>query len=137
VTSADAPESRLPGDAAVDSGGVQTESNKDPVRLTLTGHLTVETLSEWLGPVEAGLPEDGQAPLVVDATEMTGYDAEARNLFVRRMIALRPRLGRIAIITGNPLWHMVIATMRLTTGTEMRAFETVSEGRAWAGSAGA
>lgn len=124
---------RLPGPSAVDSRGMGTESKGDLVCLTLTGHLTVEALTESLGPVEAQLPAGGPAPLIVDATQMTGYAAEARNLFVRRILSLRPRLGRIAIITGNPLWHMVIATMRLSTGTEMRAFHELADGRAWAG----
>ena len=69
---------------------------------------------------------------MVDCSAMTGYDTEARVAFVDWARSNRKRLARIAIVTNNALWHMVISAMRLASSTEMKAFSDVGPARAWA-----
>lgn len=88
----------------------------------LQGHLTVESLRLSL----SGL--DRARPLLVDATAMTGYDVAARELFVERLRALRPRT---AIVHENPIWQLVIATMSLAVGFPISSFSRRTDAERW------
>ena len=101
---------------------------RDARLLRLVAHLTRESLDEalaGLGDVSVG--ED----LIVDAAEMTGYDGLARARFVEWNAANRKAIRRLAIVTNNPLWGMVIRAMSLASGREMRPFATRDEAAAW------
>lgn len=62
---------------------------------------------------------------------MTGYDAEARQLFVEWNARHRARVTAVAIVTHKILWHVVIAAMALASGQRMRAADTPQAARRW------
>ncbi len=102
------------------------------LEIRLTGHLTapdLEAAFARLAPrLRAATTTYG---LVVDCAEMTGYDAEARERFVEWNRAHHAQIARIAIVTQNRLWHMVISAMSLATSQPMRPFDDRDAARAW------
>ena len=92
----------------------------------LRGHLTALALESALSAVDAS----AQA-LLVDALEMTDYDAEARSAFVAWNERVRDRIQRVAIVTDKPIWRMVISAMGVASRQKMRAFGSTREAREW------
>jgi hypothetical protein len=102
------------------------------VVVPLVDHLTEPALRAALSPTVALLGVGGpRLLLLVDCRRMTGYDADARALFVSWNTAHRHRIDRVAIVTDNRLWHMVIAAMSLATRQEMRPFPDPVNARMW------
>jgi hypothetical protein len=97
------------------------------VRITLEGHLTREKLEKSLETVDG----EGRIDLLVDCLTMTSYDADARSLFVEWHRKNDDRIGRTAIVMNNPLWKLVIATMRLAARVPMQSFPNASEALGW------
>lgn len=74
----------------------------------------------------------GQVALLVDCSRMTGYDADARALFVAWNGDHKQHIERVAIITENGLWHVVVSAMSLASGRKMKAFSARDDAVAWA-----
>jgi hypothetical protein len=97
----------------------------------LSGHLTAQALAAALAPVTMYVEAGRRVLLLVDCRTMTGYDAEARALFVSWNKAHRHRVDRVAIVTDNRLWHMVISAMSLASRQEMRPFADPAGAERW------
>jgi hypothetical protein len=105
------------------------------VLVELVDHLKVEQVQEKLGAVQPDIDErSGAIALIVDATQMTGYDTEARKAFVAWNSEYKPKITSVAIVTNKPLWHMVIRAMSLASSQLMRPFHTREEAERWVGS---
>ena len=103
-----------------------------PVEVVLRGHLTAATLTEALHPVGEKLRgQPGSACLLFDCRTMTGYDREARQMFVDWHRGSAAHVLRIAIVTDNPLWPLVVSTMALATGKQMKAFSIKQAALNW------
>jgi hypothetical protein len=102
------------------------------VVVNLEGHLTEETLSRALRVAEDDVERLGRASLVIDATQMTGYATAAREYFVAWHRRYRDRLGRVAVVTNKPLWHMVIRAMSFAASVSMQPFSARLEALEWA-----
>lgn len=112
----------------ISSDDGEVSPRRDARLLRLVAHLSRESLDGALDALgEVGVGED----LIVDASEMTGYDGLARQRFVEWNAANRKAIRRLAIVTSNPLWGMVIRAMSLASGREMRPFATRAEAAAW------
>jgi len=104
------------------------------IAIELVGHLSAEALEQRLAVARRQLESSRAAlrcNLLVDALNMTDYDNAARDAFVRFGAEQRKRVRRIAIVTGNRLWMMVIAAMALASGQIMRGFTTREAANAW------
>ncbi len=73
----------------------------------------------------------GPISLLIDCRQMSGYDVEARSAFVAWNKRWRSRLHRVAILTENRLWHVLVSAMALASGQEMRAFFGRSDAERW------
>ncbi len=100
-------------------------------RLSLPGHLTRASLASELERVPSDAQPSEAGTLLVDCGAMTGYDPDARALFVEWNREHRDRFRRVAVVTQKKLWHMVIAAMSLASQQEMRAFSSSSEAEEW------
>ncbi len=103
------------------------------VRVELSGHLTEQGLRQRLvgaGAELESLPEP--RVLLVNCAAMTGYDAEARRLFMDWNAARKRRIAAVAVVTDKPLWHVVVSAMALASSQVMRAFDTEVDAEAWA-----
>lgn len=107
------------------------------VEVNLSEHLTAAALRDALEKSGAQLPRDGQIALLVDCSRMTGYDADARALFVAWNRDHKKRIDRVAIITDNGLWHVVVSAMALASGRKMKAFQSRAEAVSWTNQTGA
>jgi len=104
------------------------------LQIDLVDHLTARALGAALAPVDEWLRTDVRSlALVIDCRRMKGYEGDARALFVQWNKANRPRIERVAIVTDNALYRMVISAMALASQQDMRAFGDVAGARAWAG----
>lgn len=113
------------------------------LRLVLTGHLTENSLegallklaSEMAAvPPPAGTgaaPQPAKHRVLVDCLAMTSYDSEARSRFIRWGRESVQRLDRVAILTTNTLWHMIIRAMALASGVQMRPFAQSADAQTW------
>jgi hypothetical protein len=97
----------------------------------LIGHLTEASLATSLAALEPRLGGEW-TPVLFDCRKMTDYDLAARHAFVRWHAAHRDKISRVAIVTENRLWWMVIHAMSLASGQAMKGFATVDEAIAWA-----
>jgi ABC-type transporter Mla MlaB component len=102
------------------------------LKLRLSGHLTEDSLTSSLAPIDAELKQvNTRCGLEVDCLAMTGYDATARSLFVSWNKANRCHFCGVAIVTKNRLWHMVISSMSLASSQKMSAFASSEEAAVW------
>lgn len=92
----------------------------------LRGHLTALALETALASVDASA-----TGLLVEASDMTDYDAGAREAFVAWNDRMRSRITRVAIVTHKPLWRMVISAMGVASRQKMKAFDTVDAALTW------
>jgi SpoIIAA-like len=99
--------------------------------MALRGHLTAPSLKEALDGAELALGGAERPALLVDVLQMTGYDTEARFLFVSWNSANRTRIAGVAIVTTNRLWVMIIAAMAIASGQKMKAFDSADSATAW------
>jgi hypothetical protein len=104
------------------------------VHVTLTGHLTSEALEQALTAATERLGQDfHRVALIVDCGTMTGYDADARALFMSWNARFRSRIDRVVVLTDKILWHMVVGAMALASGQRMKAFDGLEAAEAWLG----
>jgi hypothetical protein len=104
----------------------------DPVVGRLVGHLTRAQLEQVLGEISELLQVRELAPVLLDCLEMDGYDLDARHAFVEWNKQWKPHVSRVAIVTRNRLYHVVIATMSLASGQAMKGFADHDEALGWA-----
>jgi hypothetical protein len=104
----------------------------DPVVGRLVGHLTRAQLEQILGEIAELLQVHELAPVLLDCLEMGGYDLDARHAFVEWNKQWKPHVSRVAIVTRNRLYHVVIATMSLASGQAMKGFADHDDALAWA-----
>lgn len=102
--------------------------------VSLQGHLTEDALRSLLARIEPALLAE-PCGLVIDSTQMTGYDDAARSLFVKWNAHNRSRIARVAIVTDKVLWRVVISAMGLASRQEMRPFTSLVEAQRWASTA--
>jgi ABC-type transporter Mla MlaB component len=101
--------------------------------LTLTGHLTEDSLARALEPVTADIERGCTVALLIDCLKMTGYDSAARALFVTWNGRFRGSVVHVAIVTDNSLWHMLVSAMALASGRSMRVYDRLADAQAWLG----
>jgi hypothetical protein len=107
-------------------------SELEPVRGRLVGHLTERSLAEALENVTRALHVASRpVPVLLDCTGMEGYELDARHAFVAWNQHERERVSRLAIVTENRLWHVVITAMALASGQRMMGFTTEAQARLW------
>jgi len=92
----------------------------------LEGILSAAGLAQALGAVD--LSSDR---MLVDVLEMTDYQPEARELFVDWHKRHRGELSKVAIVTSNGFWRVVVSAMALASGQHMKAFDARPEAEAW------
>jgi hypothetical protein len=103
-----------------------------PVQVDLVGHLARNALAVALDRATSSIAQaPGPIELLVDCRQMTGYDADARALFVSWNSSHRSRIRRVAVLTVNPVWHMVIAAMAVASGQKMKDFARPDAAVAW------
>lgn len=104
----------------------------NPLQITLQGHLTNRQLRQAFDTLEVEFGRS-TAPhnLIVDCSGMTGYDMAARSTFVEWNKRWRGEISRVAIITDNQLWHMVISVMAKATRQPMKPFVNLENAQEW------
>jgi hypothetical protein len=102
------------------------------VQLRMMAHPTLSDLQQATMRVDGDLSKTSTpVGLLVDCSQMNGYDADARTFFVQWSRTARARLRRMAVVTDRPLWHMVVAGMAFASGQAMRAFGTRASALSW------
>jgi hypothetical protein len=99
--------------------------------LNLRGHLTKAALERELLSLEPDLTNGSNRAVLVDCTAMQAYDLDARSTFTQWLSRHRARLSRVAIVTPNTMWHLVVSAMALASRTRLKAFMTLDEARHW------
>ncbi len=100
--------------------------------IVLRRHLDLRQLDGALSQAQEILDRaSARADVIVDVTEMTGYDADARDRFVSWHRDSKDRIRGVAIVGAKPLWRMVILAMSLASSVPMRPFPGLDAARAW------
>lgn len=99
----------------------------------LEGHLTRVQLEATLAELGETLSQrEHKTPVLLDCSNMGGYDLDARHAFVEWNQRWRSQVSRVAIVTSNRLYHVVISTMSLASGQAMKGFAEREDAIAWA-----
>lgn len=99
----------------------------------MSSHLTADALVVEFAALDDVLNAGGECLyLVVDSLAMTGYDPEARDLFVRWHAEHRAHMRGVGVVTDRMLWRMVVGAMALASRQTMRTFSGVQEALEWA-----
>jgi hypothetical protein len=100
--------------------------------VVLAGHLTAPALETALEAATKRLQRaSGKLHLLFDCVTMTGYERSARDRFVEWHRVGSSHIGHVAIVTRNPLWHVVVSAMSLASGRKMKAFASQAEAMSW------
>jgi hypothetical protein len=103
------------------------------LEIQLRGHLTRHELDRSLARLTPQLEHvEGKAAVLIDCLEMADYDLDARHAFVEWNSQWRSRIRKVAIVTTNRLYHVVINGMALAAGQSMRGFAEYAPALAWA-----
>jgi hypothetical protein len=103
------------------------------LEVVIRGQLTRDAMTGLLAPVSVAIKRTPDpCAVLVDCLAMTGYDLDARKIFVEWNAEHRRRVDRVAIVTDKQLWQLVITAMALASGQRMAPFSTRSAGREWA-----
>lgn len=106
---------------------------RDLLETSLRGHLTRAELDRSLAELVPALEQAQDKVLVlIDCLEMKGYDLDARHAFVEWNGKWRTKIERVAIVTQNRVYHVVISAMALASGQAMRGFADHDAALAWA-----
>ena len=92
----------------------------------LEGVLSAVRLAQALGAVDMSSDR-----MLVDVLDMTDYEAGARELFVDWHKRHRGELRKVAIVTSNAFWRVVVSAMALASGQHMKAFDARPAAEAW------
>ncbi len=102
------------------------------LHVALEGNLTAGALKTSLASIQKEIDQSsGPTNVIFDARQMTEYEISARTAFVDWHKRNKKKLRKIAIVTKNPLWRVVIHGMSLATGTNMKPFSDMSTAEAW------
>ncbi|MEE9382309.1 MAG: STAS/SEC14 domain-containing protein [Nannocystaceae bacterium] len=102
------------------------------LRVTYTGYLDIQTLQVALGKAQMDLRPGMAVTMVVDASEMRGYDRDARAFFIAWNRKHRASVRAVGVVTTNPLWRMIIHAMSLASTQRMKPFNSLEEALDWA-----
>lgn len=111
--------------------------NKKPspsriVEVELVGHLTKTQLIDALAGADSLLSSTSEPiALLVDCSQMTAYDTDAREHFVEWNRVARSRVQRLAVMTTRTMWHLVVSGMALASGQSMKAFNDRDAAESW------
>lgn len=101
------------------------------VDVVLHQHLTAATLKEALDRAARSIGEDARVDVIVDCRSMTGYDLEARTIFVDWNSRMRASIAHLAVLTDKPLWRLVVSGMALASRQNMKPFSNRAEAVEW------
>lgn len=101
-----------------------------PVLIELEGRLTHAGLERALASTNERLATPG-GTVLFDCRRMTSYELDARHAFVAWNARMKPLVRRVAVLTSNRMWWVVVGAMSLASGQEMRAFGDEAEALAW------
>lgn len=102
------------------------------IEILLRGHLTRDALRSALLAAAVSIDEAGSsARVLVDCRDMSGYDTDARELFVSWNSEMRSRIARLAVVTERGMWHLVVSGMALASGQPMKAFKDRVSAMVW------
>jgi len=111
---------------------IEMPEPREPVEGRLVGHLTRTQLEQVLDGIAAQLQANVATPVLLDCSAMAGYDLDARHAFVDWNKQFKAQVSRVAVVTPNRLYHLVIATMSLASGQAMKGFAAHDEAVVWA-----
>jgi ABC-type transporter Mla MlaB component len=101
------------------------------LRITLTGHLTRSSLGVVLKSIEPRMKRESRL-LIVDCRSLSGYDADARALFVEWNARHREQIRAVALVSDNNFFSVVVSAMALASRQRMKVFHDEPTALAWA-----
>jgi hypothetical protein len=101
------------------------------VSIRFRGVVDDRSLRESLERAEETLDRLGRARLLLDCRLVETYAGDARNHLMSWSRAQGDRVDRVAIVTEQVLWSMVIRTSSIGTTQKMRPFADIDEAFDW------
>lgn len=101
------------------------------VSVRLLGTLSEHGVYESVQRAEETLDRLGRARLMIDCRRVEGYEGESRDRIVTWARSQRDRVDRVAIVTDNVLWQMVLRTSSLASRQSMRGFTDIEDAFDW------
>lgn len=101
------------------------------VSVRLLGVIGEQGVHESVQRAEETLDRLGRARLLIDSRRVERYEGEARDRIVRWARSQRDRVDRVAIVTDNVLWQMVLRTSSLSSSQAMRGFTDIEDAFDW------
>ena len=90
------------GDGMSDHVQWQTIEGQPCLFVDFEGHLDREGAQERLEAIDAALAErEGPIVMIWEASEMSGYDKDARTLWQEHLVRTKPRLKAIHLVTNS------------------------------------
>ncbi len=80
---------------------------------------------------EGTLDRLGRARLMIDCRRVDEYEGDARDRIIKWARTQRDRVDRVAVVTDNVLWQMVLRTSSLASRQSMRGFTDIEDAFDW------
>lgn len=101
------------------------------VSVRLKGMVGEHGVHQSVQRAEETLDRLGRARLMIDCRRVEGYEGTARDRIVRWARSQRDRVDRVAVVTDNVLWQMVLRTSSLASAQAMRGFTDIEDAFDW------
>lgn len=105
------------------------------VQVSLERHCTPEVAARALNEAGESFAHDSPVGVIIDMLGVSIYEMASRSIFVEWANANKAFIHRIAAVTGNAAWHIIISTMNSDIDVEMCPFYVIEDAEKWARSA--
>ncbi len=111
--------------------GTRAVGSTRVVSVRLLGTVSEHGVYESVQRAEETLDRLGRARLMIDCRRVEGYEGDSRDRIVKWARSQRDRVDRVAIVTDNVLWQMVLRTSSLASRQSMRGFTDIEDAFDW------
>jgi hypothetical protein len=101
------------------------------VSVRLKDTVTDRDVYQSIQRAEETLDRIGRARLMIDCRRVEGYEGDARDRLTKWARTQRDRVDRVAVVTDNVLWQMVLRTSSLASQQAMRGFTDIEDAFDW------
>lgn len=100
------------------------------ITIELARHVDEQVMEEALADIlrDWGYGTHG---IVLDTLSMSTYEMGAQQVFIDWVNENTDRIFKVAVVSSNPMWHVVAATIAPAVEVPFRLFFTLDDAQRW------
>lgn len=100
------------------------------ITIEMACHVDEQVMEEALADIlrEWGYGSHG---VVLNTLDMSTYEMGAQQVFIDWVNENTDRIFKVAVVSSNPVWHIVASTIAPAVGVPFRLFFTLEDAQSW------